>query len=79
MKALEKNSPSPLKRNPEEIVIELTKIEAGQETKEQIDLWVSIDEDPEFVAQQIRECVPSLEELAMEYYHSLTAKISLES
>ena len=65
-------SPAPT-RSAEQIAVELTKTESGQEVKELIDQYVRTDEDPEHVEQQIMAEYPEQAELAMEYYHSLTA------
>ena len=65
-------TPAPT-RSAEQIAVELTKTESGQEVKELIDQYVRTDEDPEHVEQQIMAEYPEHAELAMEYYHSLTA------
>lgn len=65
-------TPAPT-RSAEQIAVELTKTEAGQELKELIDQYVRTDEDPEHVEQQIMAEYPEHAELAMEYYRFLTA------
>lgn len=71
-------SPTPT-RSAEQIAVELTKTEAGQELKGMIDQYVRTDEDPVHVEQQIMAGYPEHAELAMEYYNSLTAPATEEA
>ena len=70
----DQNSPSSIKRDPEQIAVELAKTESGQEVMEMIDQYVRTNEDPVHVVQQIMAEYPEHAELALKWYRFLTVR-----